>query len=199
VKRLVVGTTNPHKLREIRTLLAGLPIELQSLADFPDLAVADEPGPTYLDNARVKARHYAGHTGLPVMAEDSGFEVDALAGAPGEQSARFMRPDASYQERFAEIYRRVADARTTNLTARFVCALVLATPERVLFESRHTVEGVLAPEPRGLRGFGYDPIFLFPPFDRTFGEVSENEKSAVSHRGHAIRALRSFLECDSIP
>lgn len=196
---LLVGTTNPDKLREIRTILAGLPLELRSLAELHELPAAEEPGPTYLDNARLKAMHYAHHTGLLTMAEDSGFEVDALGGEPGERSARFLRPATTYAERFAEIYRRVRELGTTDASARFVCALVLATPDRVLFETRQTVEGTLAPEPRGTQGFGYDPIFFFPPFGLTFGEVGEIEKSSVSHRGRAIRALREFLDQARLP
>jgi XTP/dITP diphosphohydrolase len=193
VRTLLVGTTNPDKFREIRTMLAELPIELRSLVEFPGVSAADEPGPSYMDNARVKARYYARQTGLPTVAEDSGFEVDALGGEPGQYSARFLRPDATYVERFAELYRRVGGLGAAGTSVRFVCALVLATPDCVLFETRQTVEGVLAPEPRGAQGFGYDPIFLFPPFGRTFGEVGESDKSNVSHRGLAIRALRDVL------
>ena len=185
--------------REIRLLLAGLPLELRSLADFPGLPVADEPGPTFMDNARQKARHYARQTGLLTMAEDSGFEVDALDGEPGEHSARFLRPEATYAERFAEIYRRVRERGAVDGPARFVCALVLATPERALFETRQAVEGLLAPEPRGGQGHGYDPIFFCPPRGRTFGEVDDIAKSSVRHRGLAIRALRDSLNQSGLP
>jgi len=193
VKTLLLGTTNPDKLREMTTLLADLPIELRPLTAYPKVSDARETGATYMENARLKATHYARETGLLTVAEDSGFEVDALAGEPGVQSARFLGSSPSYPERFNEIYRRVRERGATGSAARFVCALVLATSERILFETRQTVEGVLAPEPRGTHGFGYDPILFFPAFGRTLGEVTDEEKSTVSHRGKAIRALREYL------
>jgi XTP/dITP diphosphohydrolase len=194
VKTLLVGTTNLDKLREIATLLSDLPIELRALTAYPSVAAAAETGATYLENARLKAVHYARETGLLTMAEDTGFEVDALAGEPGLRSARFLASNASFGERFQEIYRRLHERRLTGSAARFVCALVLATPDRIMFETQQAVEGALAPQPCGVNGHGYDPIFLFPPLNRTFGEMSEPEKSAVSHRGQAVRALREFLK-----
>lgn len=194
MKTLLVGTTNLDKLREIATLLADRPIELRALTAYPGVAAADETGATYLENARLKAVHYARETGLLTMAEDTGFEIEALAGEPGLRSARFLAADATFGERFHEIYRRLHERRLSGSSARFVCALVLATPDRIMFETQHTVEGALAAQPRGANGHGYDPIFLFPPFNRTFGEMSETEKSAVSHRGQAVRALREFLK-----
>ena len=194
MKTLLVGTTNLDKLREIATLLSDLPIELRALTAYPTVAAADETGATYLENARLKAVHYARETGLLTMAEDTGFEIEALAGEPGLRSARFLALDASFEQRFQEIYRRLHERRLSGSAARFVCALVLATPDRIMFETQQAVEGALAAEPRGVNGHGYDPIFLFPPFKRTFGEMSETEKSAVSHRGQAVRALREFLK-----
>lgn len=190
---ILLGTTNPDKLREMRRLLDELPIEFRPLTAYPDITEADETGRTYAENARLKATHYASQTGLPTVAEDSGFEVDVLEKEPGVHSARYLGPDATYPQRFAEIYRRVRALGATGSTARFVCTLVLATPEKIEFETRQTVEGELAPEPRGSKGFGYDPIFLFPAFGKTLGEVEEMEKSSVSHRGKAVRALREFL------
>jgi XTP/dITP diphosphohydrolase len=127
------------------------------------------------------------------MAEDSGFEVDALNGEPGVHSARYLREDASYDERFADIYRRVRDSGNPDRRARFVCALAVARGERILFETTATVEGRLANAPAGSNGFGYDPVFFYPPYGRTFGEVSDEEKTAVSHRGQAMRAFRDYL------
>jgi XTP/dITP diphosphohydrolase len=190
---ILLGTTNRDKLREMKRLLDELPIEFRPLAEYPDVTEAEETGATYADNARLKATHYARHTGLPTIAEDSGFEVDVLDREPGVHSARFLGPDATYPQRFAEIYRRVRACGADGSKARFVCTLVLATPEKIEFETRQTVEGELAPEPRGSRGFGYDPIFLYPPFGRTLAEVEEIEKSSVSHRGKAVRAVREFL------
>jgi XTP/dITP diphosphohydrolase len=191
--QVLIATTNPGKLREIVRILDGLPIELKTLADFPDAPIADETGASFAENARQKAQHYAGLTGMRTLAEDSGFEIDALDGEPGIYSARYLRPDATYDERFADIYRRVRETGSTNRAARFVCALAVANDGRVVFETVKTVEGRLADAPAGPNGFGYDPVFLYPPYARTFGEVSDEEKTAVSHRGQAIRAFRAFL------
>lgn len=194
VKILLVGTTNADKLREIATLLGDLPLELRALTAYPNLPPAEETGTTYMENARLKALHYAREAGLLTMAEDTGFEIDALDREPGLRSARFLSPQASFRERFQEIYRRLHERGLSGSAARFVCALVLATPERLAFETERTVEGRLSMAPRGTNGHGYDPIFLYPPLGRTFGELSEAEKSSVSHRGQAVRALREFLK-----
>jgi XTP/dITP diphosphohydrolase len=190
---ILIATTNAGKLREIRRILRDIPLSLRTLDDFPHVAVPEETGVTFAENARQKALHYAGATGMLTMAEDSGFEVDALNGEPGIYSARYLREDASYDERFADIYRRVRESASTNRSARFVCALAVTDQSDVLFEMTATVQGLLAEKPAGPNGFGYDPIFLYPPYGKTFGEVSDAEKTAVSHRGQAMRALRAYL------
>jgi XTP/dITP diphosphohydrolase len=191
--QILIATTNPGKLREIHRILDGVPHELTTLADFPDLPVAEETGSSFADNARQKALHYSALTGMVTLAEDSGFEIDALKREPGIYSARYLREDATYDERFADLYRRVAEAGSDNRNARFVCALAVARGGDVLFETTATVEGRLADSAAGPNGFGYDPIFLYPPYGKTFGEVSDDEKTAVSHRGQAIRAFRDYL------
>ena len=193
MRTLLIATTNPGKLREIRSILDGLPVDLKTLTDYPDIQIADETGATFAENARQKALHYGTIIGMPTMAEDSGFEIDVLGGEPGIYSARYLREDATYDERFADIYRRVRQARATRPAARFVCALSFAGAGKILFETTATVEGQLADAPAGPNGFGYDPIFFYPPYGQTFGEVSDAEKTAVSHRGHAMRAFRDFL------
>lgn len=190
---MLVATTNAGKLREIRAILEGVPVTLKTLADFPAVPVPEETGSTFEENARQKALHYAAATGLRTLAEDSGFEVDALNGEPGVHSARYLREDATYEERFADIYRRMRDSGSHDRAARFVCALAVADGANVLFETTAHVEGLVADAPAGPNGFGYDPIFVFPRYRKTFGEVSDEEKSAVSHRGQAIRALREYL------
>jgi XTP/dITP diphosphohydrolase len=190
---LAVATTNPGKLREIREILAGLPLDLRTLADFPPVPSPDETGPTFADNARDKALYYARTTGAMTVAEDSGLEIDALGGAPGVRSARFGGEESSYPERFALIYKALADAGVRTSPARFVCALAVARNGRILFESRGVVEGSIAPAPRGEGGFGYDPIFYYEPFGGTLAEAGER-KSSVSHRGQAFRAMRTWLQ-----
>ena len=192
--RLLLATTNAGKLREIRHVLQGVPIDFKTLSEFPGVPIAEETGSSFTENAQQKALHYADATGLLTMAEDSGFEVEALNREPGIFSARYLREDATYDERFADIYRRIQESGATDLTARFICAVVVAERDRIVFHTTATVEGRLANAPAGANGFGYDPIFFYPPYGRTFGEVSDAEKTAVSHRGKAMRALRLFLE-----
>jgi XTP/dITP diphosphohydrolase len=195
--RLLLATTNPGKLREIRELLAGLPIELLGLADFPPVDEPEETGATFRDNAILKARYYATHARVMTVAEDSGLVIDALDGEPGVRSARFVRPDASYEERFAEIERRLAARPEAPRTARFVCALAITDgehdPLRILFEATGVVVGEIARQADGAGGFGYDPIFYFPPYESTLAAVSQEAKLRVAHRGQAFRQVRQWL------
>lgn len=193
MQEIVIATTNPGKLREIRQILRDAPVALKTLAGFPGVEAPEETGSTFAENARQKALYYASATGAPTLAEDSGFEVDALNGEPGIYSARYLREDASYGERFDDIFRRVRESGVSDRSARFVCALAVASGSDILFETRAAVEGTLANAPAGSNGFGYDPVFFYPQYGRTFGEVSDDEKTAVSHRGQAIRAFRDYL------
>lgn len=189
---LLVATSNAGKLAEIRRILAGTRVELVSLDSVPPVAEPQETEPTFAGNARRKALHYARATGLPTVAEDSGLEIDALDGAPGVRSARFN--GETYPEKFKLIYSMLDARGLADSSARFVCALALAVGDEIVFETRGTVEGRITREPRGSGGFGYDPIFFFPPFGRTLAEVSGAEKASVSHRGKAFRALRTFID-----
>jgi XTP/dITP diphosphohydrolase len=170
-----------------------VPFALMTLAAFPAVTAPDETGRTFEENARQKALYYAAATGELTVAEDSGLEIDALGGIPGVESARFGGADTTYPEKFALIYGALRTQKAVTSPARFVCALVLAQPDRIVFESRATVEGLIAPEPKGEGGFGYDPIFFYPPLGRTLAEV-DGLKQEVSHRGQAFRALRAFLD-----
>lgn len=190
----MVATTNAGKLREIRSLLSGVPVELTTLHDLDSIDEPEETGATFEENARLKALYYASRSGLATVAEDSGLVIDGMDGEPGVQSARFLRPDASYPERFVEIFRRLAEPPMKNRAARFVCALAVAENGRIVYEARGTVEGEIAHEPRGERGFGYDPIFYFPAYDATLAEVADDAKLAVAHRGQAFRALAAWLQ-----
>lgn len=190
--RLLVATTNAGKLREIGQILRDVPVQLVTLAGWPGLDAPDETGRSFAENARLKALYYASATGLPTVAEDSGLEIDALGGAPGVESARFGGPDASYADKFALIHAQLAAAGVRESRARFVCALALAEDGRLTFESTGTVEGFIAPSPRGGGGFGYDPIFYYPPFGCTLAEAGPR-KSEVSHRAAAFRQLSGHL------
>jgi XTP/dITP diphosphohydrolase len=191
MQRLLIATTNPGKLREIRGILADLPWELVSLEQFPGIAEPEETGATFAENARLKALYYHEHTGLPAVADDSGIEIDALDKAPGVHSARWHGTD--YAVKFQVIYRELAARGLATSTARFVAHVALADRGMVQFEAAGTVEGTIAPAPRGTHGFGYDPIFLYPPYGCTLAEVDGDRKAAVSHRGAAFRQLAAWL------
>jgi XTP/dITP diphosphohydrolase len=193
VRTLLVATTNPGKLREIRQLMSGAPIHLLSLADLPPIEEPEETGTTFEENARLKAHHYSSRSGLWTVAEDSGLVIDALDGEPGVKSARFLCADATYPERFAEIYQRLDAQRDAPRTARFVAALATVQDGKVIYETTAVVEGTIAVAPRGRGGFGYDPIFFYPPYGRTLAEVTEPEKIAVAHRGIAFRRFAEWI------
>ena len=190
-RQLLIATTNPGKLREIRGLLQGAPIEIVTLDSFPDVVEPEETGRTFAENARLKALYYNRVTGLPSAADDSGLEIAALDGIPGVQSARWEGTD--YALKFRRIYERLRELGLRGSAARFVCAVALASDGQVEFETHGIVEGEIAPEPRGSNGFGYDPIFYYPPLGRTLGEISDELKGTLSHRGAAFRALREYL------
>jgi XTP/dITP diphosphohydrolase len=191
---LLVATTNAGKLREIRDLLGDLPLALKSLADVPVCPEPEETGATFEENARLKALYYATRA-APVLtvAEDSGLEIDALDRQPGVHSARFLGPDATYTDRFAEIQRRLAERPAAPRTARFVCALTLARGSDVLFETVGRIEGEIAHAAAGSSGFGYDPIFYYPPYGATLAQVSQERKLRVAHRGRAFRQLAEWI------
>ena len=189
--RLLIGTTNPNKLREIRPLLSDLPIELVTLTDIAPIPEPEETATTFWENARIKALAYAKGSGLFSVAEDSGLEIDAMNGAPGVLSARFMGVSTPYPDRFTEIFRRLEGR---DRTARFVTAMVLAKGDTILFETETAIEGEIASAASGAYGFGYDPIFWYPPFQKTTAELPDPEKAVVSHRARAFRDLRRFLK-----
>jgi len=191
--RLLVATTNLNKVREIRQMLAGAAVEIVTLAGWLAVTAPEETGQTFEENARAKALYYAAATGELTVAEDSGLSIDALDGAPGVESARFGGVDLPYPDKFARIAAALAVKGAPESPARFVCALALVRGGRLLFETRGTVEGRISPEPKGSGGFGYDPIFFYPPYGQTLAEAGD-AKAAVSHRGEAFRALHTFLE-----
>jgi XTP/dITP diphosphohydrolase len=193
-RRLLVATTNRDKRVEIADILADVPFQILTLDDFPPVDAPEETGRTFGDNARAKALYYADVTGELTVAEDSGLEIDALDGVPGVESARYGGADATYPQKFALIYEALRTKNAATSAARFVCAVALVAPAggRVLFETEGVIEGRIAGEPKGKGGFGYDPIFYYPPFAATLAEAGDR-KSTVSHRGQAFRALGTFL------
>jgi len=193
VIKILLATGNEGKRRELETLLKDLPIEILSLASFEILPEPLEDGLTFAENARRKAEHYYRLTGIPTIADDSGLEVDVLDGEPGVRSARFAPTDA---ERIAKLLDQLKSRNLTGesaVSARFVCAICAMLPDRRI-EVEGRVEGRITREPRGDRGFGYDPVFYYPPLKKTFAEMSSEEKNRVSHRGKALRKLKIELE-----
>lgn len=189
--RLFCATTNPGKLREFRMAARGA-VEIAPLPALQDLPPLRETGATFEANAVQKALYYSALAPGLLFADDSGLEVDALAGAPGVRSARFAGPEATDEANnrlLLEQLRGVADR-----TARFVCVIALAEKGRLLATFRAAVEGHIAHEPRGHNGFGYDPLFFYPPFGCTFGQVEAEQKFAVSHRGQALGAMLEWLK-----
>jgi non-canonical purine NTP pyrophosphatase (RdgB/HAM1 family) len=188
---VLVATTNPGKIREIAGILEGAPVTLVTLASFHDIVEPEETGTTFIENARLKALYYAEATGLPSVADDSGLEVEALDNAPGVHSARWYGTD--YAVKFRKIYELLGERGLDTSPARFVAAVAFAEDGRIAFEGRGVVEGEIAREPAGSRGFGYDPIFYYPPYGCTLAQVDGDAKARVSHRGAAFRAFKEYL------
>ena len=189
--KLLVASTNPDKIREIRQILGALPVEVLTPDDVGAVPEPIETGTTFAENARLKALYYNARTGLPSVADDSGIEIEALDNGPGIHSARWCGTD--YQMKFAAIYDLMRKRGVSGSRARFVAAIAFAVDGTIAFETEGIVQGEVAPEPRGSHGFGYDPIFYYPPLGCTLAEVDGEAKEAVSHRGAAFRTFRSYL------
>ncbi len=192
--KLYCATTNPGKLREFRVIVERLGaggLEVAPLDGMAALPPFDERGATFEENAVGKALYYSRFAPGPLFADDSGLEVDALGGAPGVRSARFSGPGATDQSNNRLLLERLAGVEERG--ARFVCVAALAEAGRLLGAFRGEVEGRIARAPAGANGFGYDPLFHYPPLGRSFGELSGDEKLEVSHRGRALAALIRFL------
>jgi XTP/dITP diphosphohydrolase len=199
--RLLLATSNPHKLGEMRVLLGDIQFTIVSPRDLGLTLEVDEPFHTYRENAQRKARAYADASGELALADDSGLEIDAMGGEPGVFSARFGGYDTPYPDRFVLIEQRLAGVPEEQRTARYRCIMALADPDHPAGRSgakRDTttegvVEGMIIATPRGTNGFGYDPIFWLPDRQMTMAELSPAEKDAISHRGRAARAMAEIL------
>ena len=198
VKKILVATTNPGKIAELRAML-DLDIEWLGLSDFGDIDEIEEDGATFAENACKKALGYAKAAGLWTIADDSGLVVDALGGAPGVKSARFSGEKDNDRtlldhKNMAKVLKLLEDVSKEKRTARFVCHLCLASPEKILIETEGTLEGLIAESQIGKNGFGYDPIFFVPHLNKTVAQLTRDEKNAISHRGNAIRKLKPLLD-----
>jgi len=184
---IVLATRNAGKTKEIQELLKDFPVEIKNLDDFGPIPPVEEDGMTFDDNAYKKASFTAKVLGLPALADDSGLQVDALAGAPGVHSARYAGPDATDAENNARLWREM-DGQT-NRAATFVCVISIAVPSGPALTYEAECRGTIADAPEGDKGFGYDPIFYYPPLKKTFAQMSSEEKNRVSHRGKAFAEL----------
>lgn len=192
--QILVGTKNAGKVGELRNLLADVPVELHSLDEFENVVEPEETGETFADNAVLKAVYYSEKTGLSAIADDSGLEVSALNGAPGVYSARYAGKDSSNAEKIAKLLEELENSESDDRSARFVCVIVLTNEKgEIIFQAEGVCDGKIADESRGENGFGYDPIFIPDGFDETFGELSSEVKSKLSHRGKAIAKIIRFL------
>ena len=199
-RKILVATGNPGKIVELRAMLEA-DVRWLGLADLPPMDEIVEDGTTFAENARKKALGYAKVTGLWTLADDSGLLIDALNGAPGVKSARFSGEKPKDVDRTLIDHRNIE--KTLELlkgvpkekrTARFVCRLCLAIPEKILIETEGTLEGLITDKEIGQNGFGYDPIFFVPARKKTVAQLSSEEKNAISHRGNAIRKLKPPLD-----
>lgn len=197
MKQLVLATRNRKKREELAALLADLDCEVLTLDDFSACPEVEETGRTFEENAVRKATAVADATSLVTLADDSGLVVDALGGEPGVHSARYASDvageNAGDGENIVKLLRELADVPAARRTARFVCAVAIAAPGRLLATMEGCVEGRILEVPRGAGGFGYDPVFYYEPFGATFAEVDQSKKSSVSHRGQALKKARAWL------
>jgi XTP/dITP diphosphohydrolase len=192
-RTLVLATMNRAKARELIALLGEVPFDLRVLAEYPGAVAPDETETTYRGNALLKARAAARLTGQWALGDDSGLEVDALGGAPGLHSARYGGPGLDDAGRCARLLDALSHVPDERRTARFRCVIAIVDPAGREAVVDGVAEGVILRAPRGAGGFGYDPLFYYPPLGRTFAELGEAEKSDVSHRGRAAAAARRLL------
>lgn len=193
IPEVLVATTNLHKLRELQVLLANAGVALRAASATRPLPVVNETGDTYFANAQLKAVAFARWADLPALADDSGLEVDALDGAPGVLSARYAGPDANDAANIDKLLRNLRGVAEARRTARFRCSIVVATPNGASITAEGSCEGVILNERCGNGGFGYDPVFYYPPAGCTFAELGAAQKNRVSHRAQACAALAPQL------
>lgn len=191
---LLLATTNQGKIKELESALDHLAFKVVSLSQLPAGLVYEETGNSFSEIARAKSLYYGRHWAGLTLGEDSGLEVEALDNAPGILSARFSGPDSSDQDNIQKVLALMCGIPPAKRGARFVSCMALSREGRVLVEIQASVEGIITSEPRGQGGFGYDPIFYYPPLRRTFAELSAGEKNLISHRGRALCKLRAVLE-----
>ena len=191
--KIIFATGNEGKMREIREILKELQVPVLSMKEAGVSLNIEENGSTFAENAEIKARAVWNCTGGNVLADDSGLVVDALGGEPGVYSARYMGDDTSYEIKNREIIRRLEAVSGQDRSARFVCIIAAVLPDGTVRKTEGTMDGVIAMEPAGEEGFGYDPILYIPEYGKTGAQLTMEEKNAISHRGKALRAMKGEL------
>ncbi|MGH9573005.1 MAG: RdgB/HAM1 family non-canonical purine NTP pyrophosphatase [Candidatus Acidiferrales bacterium] len=198
IDRLLLATSNSGKLREYRRLAPSSAVTLDLIPGFVDLQIFDEGAPTFAENAAGKALYYSRFADGVVLAEDSGLVVPALNGAPGVKSARYAGENATDAGRVRKLLGEMVGMRDDERAAKFVCVTALACQGRAIAIISDDVRGSITPEPRGVNGFGYDPVLFVPEIGKTFAETTAEEKDRLSHRGKAFRKLLAFVMNDDI-
>ncbi|MDD8020680.1 MAG: XTP/dITP diphosphatase [Acidobacteriota bacterium] len=192
--RLLLATTNKGKVREIKKLLPGLSFKIESLDNYPAFGRFQEKGETFEDNSRGKARFYSLKYPGIVLAEDSGLEVQVLGGKPGVFSARFSGRQATDKKNIKKLLKLMKNLPDSRRQAKFICVAAVAYQGKILKVYKGQLLGRILPEPRGQNGFGYDPVFFYPPLKKTLAELTTEEKNAISHRGRALRKVGAYLK-----
>ncbi len=187
---IVLATKNKDKIREIKEILSDLPVELKTMADFPEMPDVEEDGVTLEENALKKAMEFHKLIGLAALADDTGLEVDALSGAPSVYSSRFAGEKASYRDNREKLLKELKDVPEDNRGAQFRCVVAFVNGSRKI-TTEGIVRGKILQEEQGKSGFGYDPVFWVPEFKKTFAEIDLEKKNAISHRGIAFRKMKA--------
>ncbi len=191
--KIVLATRNENKLREVKQFLEPHGIEVVSLNEFPDFPEIEETGETFKDNATIKATEACMFTGMTALADDSGLEVDSLNGLPGIYSARFAGENKSDEDNNNKLLELLKGLPEYQRKARFKCLMAVATTECFVYTTEGVCEGVIAEEPRGEGGFGYDPIFYLPEYEKTFAELDLETKNKISHRARALNGVLDII------
>ncbi len=191
---IILATNNKSKVKEISEMMSGSDITFESLADAGINVEVEETGTTFEENALLKAREICKLSGKPTISDDSGLEIDALDGAPGIYSSRFMGEDTSYDIKNNALIEKLENVVDPDRTARFRCCMALVLPDGREFVTEGAMEGIIAREPKGINGFGYDPILFIPEYNRTSAELSSEEKNNISHRGEALRKMIEVIK-----
>jgi len=190
--KLIIATHNSDKEKELRSVLDDFPVEVISLKQFPEIGDIEETGSTLYENAKLKADTVNRGTNLPCLGDDTGLEVDALGGAPGVYSARYAGDNVSYEDNMTKLLSELRSVPSEKRTARFRTIIFYTDGNRELY-TQGEIQGIITKSPRGVNGFGYDPVFYIPELKKTMAELTSAEKNKLSHRGQAMRKFRKLL------